>query len=332
MKSLEGLCCVGALPFVGTGAAYFLELIKSPRPMTRIIRHGMFIGAYCTVFVNQQYVKHMKKILVPVDFSSCATNALNYALEIAKRSGASVTALHVIYPTQGLDNNVYNMFWDTYIEERKASLQELIGKFKKNTFFENIPIDAAVEIGFPVENIRQYAHKHGSDLIVMGTTGGSGLSTVFFGSNTASIAVNSPIPVLAVPAKTDFRTHANFVLATDFQLNLNDKSREALKTILDVQHSALKVVHILDEPGEAPPADANSYLDKALSGISHDLHYLHDESVDIAIRSFIESVDANGLVVVSHRHSFWYKLFHESVTRAMIQEMQLPILILHDRV
>jgi nucleotide-binding universal stress UspA family protein len=274
----------------------------------------------------------MKKILVPVDFSGCATNALNYALEVAKRSDAAVTVLHIIYPTQGLDNNVYNMFWDTYTEERKEALQELVAKFRKNTFFDSVRIDTVVEIGFPVESIRQYAQRHAADLIVMGTTGGSGISNLLFGSNTASIAVNTQIPLLAVPAKCDFRTHANFVLSTDFRLNLNDKSREALKTILGVQHSGLKVLNILDEPGEVPPADAETQVAKSLGDIPHTMHYLHDRAIEIAIRNFVESVEASGLVVVSHRHSFWYKIFHESVTRAMIQHLQLPILVLHDRV
>ena len=54
------------------------------------------------------YIKH---ILVPTDFSKCASNAMNFALEIAARTGASVKVLHVLYPNEGVDNNVYSAIW-----------------------------------------------------------------------------------------------------------------------------------------------------------------------------------------------------------------------------
>lgn len=37
----------------------------------------------------------MKKILVPIDFSKSSKNALNVAVEIALKSGASLELLHV---------------------------------------------------------------------------------------------------------------------------------------------------------------------------------------------------------------------------------------------
>lgn len=43
----------------------------------------------------------MKRILVPTDFSKIAGNATDIAFDIAKRSGASVTLLHVIEEATG---------------------------------------------------------------------------------------------------------------------------------------------------------------------------------------------------------------------------------------
>jgi len=55
----------------------------------------------------------MKKILVPTDFSRCAANALHYAMNLATRFGAEVTVLNVIYPNEGVSNNIYNAIWQT---------------------------------------------------------------------------------------------------------------------------------------------------------------------------------------------------------------------------
>ena len=43
-------------------------------------------------------VFQLKKILVPVDFSECASKALQYALPFARQFGATILVTHVIQP------------------------------------------------------------------------------------------------------------------------------------------------------------------------------------------------------------------------------------------
>ena len=74
----------------------------------------------------------MPTILVPTDFSKCANNALMYALEIAQRTGRSITVLYVVYPNEGVDNNMYDAFFvDTYVNERIDSMKKWVKKFTK---------------------------------------------------------------------------------------------------------------------------------------------------------------------------------------------------------
>ena len=40
-------------------------------------------------------IKHMKTILVPIDFSETSDNALNYAVNLAKQLSANILLLHV---------------------------------------------------------------------------------------------------------------------------------------------------------------------------------------------------------------------------------------------
>jgi len=65
----------------------------------------------------------MKTILVPTDFSKCADNAMKYALEIAQRTKASITVLYVVFPNEGVNNNIYEAFFvDDYIQQRLAGM------------------------------------------------------------------------------------------------------------------------------------------------------------------------------------------------------------------
>ena len=60
----------------------------------------------------------MKKILVPTDFSTCANNAVNFAVQSAKILPVEVTLLHAfevkatfILIIWGLTKNLINPFW-----------------------------------------------------------------------------------------------------------------------------------------------------------------------------------------------------------------------------
>mgnify|MGYP000299412573 CR=1 FL=1 len=69
----------------------------------------------------------MKTILVPTDFSKCAANAFRYALEMASRTDASILLLHVVFPNEGVENNVYSAFWiDEYFKQRDQFVIKLI--------------------------------------------------------------------------------------------------------------------------------------------------------------------------------------------------------------
>jgi nucleotide-binding universal stress UspA family protein len=271
----------------------------------------------------------MKKILVPTDFSDTSMDALRSALGIAKASGSTVILLHAIYPNQGLENNVYEIFWDNYSKERKEALDAIVYSFQDHPEFSHVSIVTATEVGFPAETIRSYVAKEAVDLIVMGTTGSSDLEAAVFGTNTISVALNCEVPLLTVPRHSRIKPHTNFAFATDLEIALNDSSRAALKAILVAHHNPLKVVHIVTDPEDEFDTSKESIVHKSLNEFEHDVHYLYDASVPDAVSNFVEAIDATGLIVVSHQHSFWHKLFFHSGTKALMQKINLPVLVLH---
>jgi nucleotide-binding universal stress UspA family protein len=271
----------------------------------------------------------MKKILVPTDFSDAALDAMRTAVNIAKVHSSTVYLLHVMYPNQGLDNNVYEVFWDTYSHDREEALKSIAHSFRDHPEFGDVPIVTAVEVGFPVETIRSYAQKERIELIVMGSTGSSDLEATLFGSNTISVALHCDIPMLAVPRLSKIRPHADFAFATDLEIALNDSSKTALKAVLSTHHNPLKVVHVVTGPDDKFELAKEADLHRTLRDVEHDMHYLHDSSVSNAVNNFVETIDATGLVVVSHHHGFWHKLFFNSDTKSLLKKVKLPVLVLH---
>ncbi len=273
----------------------------------------------------------MKTILVPTDFSKCANNAMMYALEVAHRTQAKIVALYVVYPNEGVDNNVYDAFWiDDYIKQRHQSMQTWAKRFAKSEQLRTVKIETECRVGFPAATIAHAAEDLNADMIIMGTTGASGLRGVLLGSVAANVLSGSKIPVLIVPKKASFRNHARFVFATDFRMHLNQHTLNILKTALNIQHTGLDVVHVFQKAGAEPKKAEEESLSKKLGNIPHTFHYLHNPNVAQAVSDFVESTNANGVVAVSHEHSLLHKLFSESISRSLAHRTTVPLLVLHD--
>lgn len=176
----------------------------------------------------------MKTILVPTDFSKGANNALMYALEIAQRTGATVTVLYVVYPNEGVDNSMYDAFFiDDYVQQRLDSMNKWIVKFTRSPHLKGVKVNLDCRIGFPVSTISQTAEDLHASLIVMGTTGSSGLSGILLGSTAGGVLSYGKTPVFVVPHKAVFRNFARFAFATDFKMPVSQSSMQVMREMLN---------------------------------------------------------------------------------------------------
>ncbi len=67
----------------------------------------------------------MKKILVASDFSTCAANAMEYAMHMAKVLNIEVHVIHAIGTTEGVFNNTYNaLYIEDYYKNKRQALSE----------------------------------------------------------------------------------------------------------------------------------------------------------------------------------------------------------------
>jgi len=272
----------------------------------------------------------MKTILVPTDFSKCSANAFRFALETAQHSGADVVALHVVFPNEGVENNVYNAFWvDEYYKQREKDLKEWVGRQAKGEKQKKVRIRSQCFIGFPVQAVHSVAEKEKADLVIMGTTGATGLRKILLGSVAAGVITRSKKPVIVVPQKASFREKVNAVFATDFRLRTDRHSLDILRELPQLQKGKIHMVNIVDKPG-APDKSQEAAIGQKLGGIRHDFHYLHDLETVQAVMNFMESTDAEMLIAVAHEHSLLHRLFYDSTTRKLAQRVNVPMLVLHD--
>lgn len=138
----------------------------------------------------------LNRILVPVDFSDCSLEAVEYAALMAQRHRASLTLLHVLEPVSyGLD---FTLLQGGKREEVRERSTARLGDLTRALADAGIPADAQVRGGTPFESILDSVKTIPADLIVMGTHGRRGLSHALCGSVAEAVLRQSRCPVLTV--------------------------------------------------------------------------------------------------------------------------------------
>ncbi len=140
-----------------------------------------------------------KKILFATDFSEGSSNALPYAVSIAKQYGAKLYFVHVMYdvvktsgwyvPHVSMDELYRDMEKNAKAQLEKSFIEEMRG-FKD---VENVVLQ-----GTPYEEISRFAEENKIDLVIIGTHGRKGLDRMLFGSTAEQVVRFSPCPVLTV--------------------------------------------------------------------------------------------------------------------------------------
>src|SRR5208282_4057997 len=131
------------------------------------------------------------KILVPVDGSTQAERALDYAIFLAKTCGASVGIIHVVQvptpttwpvsPGWSLPTSPDNLVHDerqTYrrmIEVIEANGHGILAMAETKVKAAGLAVEKIMESGHPADRIVKVASDNGYDLIVMGSRGNSGI-------------------------------------------------------------------------------------------------------------------------------------------------------------
>ena len=137
----------------------------------------------------------MKKILIPVDFSSTSNKALEIAATIAKRISAKLILTHMA----GINDSVLK--GGPHLEEAvfHAKLAEKeYAKLLKEPFLDGIHVETVLQKELNFSNINDFAKEIDAALIVMGSHGSSGLKEIFKGSNAEKLIRHSEIPVLVI--------------------------------------------------------------------------------------------------------------------------------------
>lgn len=140
-----------------------------------------------------------KHILVPTDFGEPADHALDIAIELAPKFGASISLLHVYQVVLPLYDEAFAWPLDQIEKAARTTLDARLAAAKAR--YPNC--EAILKPGAAGVEIVSVANQSRADLIVMGTHSRRGLSRLVLGSVAERVVRTSPVPVLTVSAADD---------------------------------------------------------------------------------------------------------------------------------
>jgi nucleotide-binding universal stress UspA family protein len=279
----------------------------------------------------------MQTILVPSDFSKNAGTALRYGIRLSRLLKCRLAVFHCTHQTPytvlaAANEEEMELMIRKDEEEKKKKLTKDVHTAYKYLGYDGIPSTTKVIVQFHplfIEKTIDVAAQLKADLIVMGTHGASGISKVFFGSNTSVMISKSPVPVLAIPEKIKYRNIDTIVYSSDLENVEKELSR--IIPFAKALQAAIEILHIDygNDYGNKKTALAEDVISKCgYRKVRLIKQKASDKPLIKQIRQYLEKNTAQWLVMFTKERSFWNKILAGSKTTDLSMALILPLLSL----
>ena len=281
----------------------------------------------------------MKNILVPTDFSATALNAAHYALQLAKQLGTARLVLYHAYQAPMVIDPMVPVVQFVNEDQLKRDSQEALEKFKLILLAfcpKTCVIETYCEYALLNMGLDEACAKTNSDLIIMGITGGGILEEKLVGSNTLSVAKHTKVPLIIVPANSQYTGINRIMLASDFDKADTTIPVELLKKIITETNAKLIVFNIEEETDEYAvkyPANVmgESYaIYTLLQDLKPEYKFSTNTNYTETINQFVLEYQVDMVITIPKKHGFFERLFSPSHTKMLAFHSHVPVMIIHE--
>jgi nucleotide-binding universal stress UspA family protein len=281
----------------------------------------------------------MKKFLFPTDFSANAMHAAVYGYNLAEQVKARVILCNaVIIPAEMPQSGM--IAWP--MEESDILLQDSNAELKRiKSHLENVTREDGYHptisylngSGRVIDIVNHMVDSQEIDLIVIGTHGSSGLSTLLLGNHSRQMIDVVTGPLLLVPPAAPIKEIKKIAFATDFTNPAEDlKCIYSLITLARPLNAEILLTHIHNEKAETP--DFQKWVKEFVTDLSNKADYPHiyyrvvkSGNTGAGLDWLCEHGGIDILAMVHRTHNFIDSLFRGSQTQKMAGHIPVPLLV-----
>lgn len=282
----------------------------------------------------------VKNILVPIDFSETADNALQVAAAMASRHEASIHLLHVVQPHPYVDpigvHGPISGIEQMLMIDANKNLERYRIDIQKNN---GIKVITHVELGTVAVCISNYVINNHKDLVVMGSHGVSGWNEFLLGSNAMATIKGCSCPVLTIPSSFKKRTFDS-VLYPIRNVEGAVEKYQYIKDIIQKNGSKIHLLSLLMSDEAYRPRIQAGMMNEVLSAIGNNSTHISSETqqcTDIAAKvlEVAHSRNDDMMIINATLDRHWFNFFIGSYTRKIVNHSKIPVLsvkpsLIHD--
>lgn len=274
----------------------------------------------------------MKTILIATDFSPAATNAAEYALELAKYFDSKLILLNT-YPLPVANSDI-GLPPDILTELHNASAQNL-SELKNHLLQkvgEGLDIQYFSAMGDTIDAIAEHCKNEKVDLVVMGIIGKAGkIKEHLIGSNAITAGRELDVPVLIVPEQVRYKRIHKLSFACDMDHTEESNVVYTAKYFTKLFDAELEIISVEEPNAERTINKAASieFVEENLSNTSHKTFLLSDEDAVLGLEEHYTIYPADIIMLSPKKHSLFGKLFHKSVAKKLAFHSSVPLLMIH---
>lgn len=275
----------------------------------------------------------MKTIVVPTDFSLAASNALNYATDMALAINASLMLLHVYQvPVSMSEVPAVLISADALKTSSEAKLKEL-KKAIEHITSGKIKIYTEVRAGIVIDEIEKLCERINPFAVVMGTTGTSNIERILFGSTALSAIRNLTRPVIVVPPGKEFGTGIKKIgFACDFRQVVETTPVHFISLVVKEFNAELHVLNVDYRHKEFRPEtpEQSLLLHEMLKNLNPVYHFIEHEDIEDGINEFAEKNNLDLVIAIPKKQKLFEGIFKPSSTKQLVMQSHIPVMCIHE--
>lgn len=267
----------------------------------------------------------MKSIMVHAGGDAAFESRLQAGLDLARRFHGHVS---LILPRPTQDYVAFDMFGGAHFiaeafDAAETERGKLCARIDARLQAEDVPWDWQMFDGTTSDALINAARL--ADILVMSLdeTGTSGPSRAWV----SDVVTASRTPVLAIPASSKRLSFDRAMIAYDGGFEAAHAIRAALPMLQAASHVRISEIEIV--PEEFPVTDAATYLSRHDISAEIAVAAKGDQSVEERLLAEANAWRPDFLVMGAYSHGRWRETLFGGVTRFMLGELGIPVLLAH---
>lgn len=287
-------------------------------------------------------------IVVGVDFTEYSLNSAKYAMHLANLLKIDVELVNCYYTPLIETTTLTDAYFESYVniekmqsEIKQSSEKQMedvvtsLNKYAKDNKFEKIKISAKCINGDPADELLHYVDENNTSLLIMGSSSHSRTTNRFFGSVTAHIAENAPIPVLIIPpnAKFDKEKMKKDVMYVSRLDESDFISIAKLMGVIQPLNVELHTIHLSIQGqeliDEARLEGLKAYFKSVYPKYKIKYHIVTSDKPEDAFNDYVLQNDIDISSYTYHKQSVIGHFFNPDKQNSLMYNVNIPLLIFH---